>query len=139
MDLALAAGGMHDEVHEALGPRGLRVRRHDEVGDVAVDRLGLGHAEHALGNARHGADGESAVDEQERGVRRRRDAGWRRNEEPEATARTDPRRGRDVRNLGRAAAVAAEQDLGLRAVGVARKDDEVRSRAHAPILRRRSS
>ena len=50
--LAVAAGGVDEQVDEVAGARRLGVGRHEELGDVAVDGLGLVDAEQLLGAAR---------------------------------------------------------------------------------------
>src|SRR5512133_2729177 len=124
MRLAGPTGGVHDQVDQRLRAADLDVGRHEQVADVRVDDLGLGGHEQRLGQATDGADGELAVDQQERVLRARRSVGRSGDEQAEPAARADARRRLDVGRLRLAAAVAAELDVWTGAGSVARKGDE---------------
>src|SRR4051794_11006771 len=122
--LAGPAGRVDDQVDQRLRPADLDVGRHEQVADVRVDDLGLGRHEQRLGQAAHGADGELAVDQQERVLGTRRSVGRRGDEQSEPAARADARSRLDVGRLRLAAAVPTELDVGTGAVSVAWKGDE---------------
>ena len=115
------------KVHEVAGAGRLGVGRHEQLVDVAVDRLGLVDAEQLLGQRGHAADRERRVDEQERVAP---GAGASSAGAPMSSPRSqraaDARRRRGDVDRGGAAAVAAEGRRRGR-VGEAGERDELRA------------